>query len=60
MNCSLLDDEDYVKDITEKIPIWLAKGRKDFSESRSVWELIEIQYKSTHNSSFEKKRAGKK
>ena len=23
MNCSLLDDEDYVNDITEKIPIWL-------------------------------------
>ena len=36
MNCSLLDDEDYVNDITEKIPIWLAEGRKDLSDSRSI------------------------
>ena len=33
MNCSLLDDEDYVNDITEKIPIWLAEGREELSDS---------------------------
>jgi len=46
MNCSLLDDEDYVNDITEKITIWSAEGRKE--------------YKSTHNSAFEKKTTGEK
>ena len=40
MNCSLLDDEDYVNDITEKIPIWLAEGRKDLSDSRSIWDWL--------------------
>ena len=31
MNCSLLDDEDYVNGITERIPIWLAESREDLS-----------------------------
>ena len=30
MNCSLLGDEDYVNDITEKIPSWLAKGHEEY------------------------------
>ena len=40
MNCFLLDDEDYVNDITEKIAIWLAEGRKDLPDSRSVWDWL--------------------
>ena len=28
MNCSLLDDEEYVNNIAEKIPVWLAEGSK--------------------------------
>ena len=32
--------EDYVNDITEKIPIWLAEGRKDLSDSRSIWDWL--------------------
>ena len=40
MNCSLLDDEDYVNGITEKIPIWLVEGRKDLSDSRSIWDWL--------------------
>ena len=31
MNCSLLDDEEYVNVITESIPIWLAQGHKDLT-----------------------------
>ena len=27
MNCSLLDDEDYVGYVTAKIPIWLIEGK---------------------------------
>ena len=33
VNCSLLDDVDYVNDIAEKIPIWLAEGREELSDS---------------------------
>ena len=40
MNCSLLDDEDYVNDIVEKIPIWLAEGREELSDSRSIWDWL--------------------
>ena len=40
MNWSKLDDEDYVNDITEKIPIWLAEGRKDLSDRRSIWDWL--------------------
>ena len=38
MNCCILDDEDYVNDITENIPLWLAEGRKDLSDRRSIWD----------------------
>ena len=29
MNCSILEEESYVNDITQKIPIWVAEGQKD-------------------------------
>ena len=34
MNCSLLDDEEYVNVITESIPIWLAQDHKELSDYR--------------------------
>ena len=40
MNCSLLDDEDYINDITAKIPIWLAEGRNALSDNQSIWDWI--------------------
>ena len=40
MNCSLLDDQDYVNDITEKITIWSAEGLKELSDSRSIWDWL--------------------
>ena len=33
MNCVLLEDDRYVDDIKSKIPVWLAEGYKDFSDS---------------------------
>ena len=38
MNCSLLDDEEYVNDLTEKIPVWIAEGREQLSDDRCVWD----------------------
>ena len=38
MNCSLLDDEDYVRGLTAKIPIWLIEGQNELTDSRSIWD----------------------
>ena len=40
MNCSLLDDEEYVNNIAEKIPVWLAEGSNELSDSRSIWDWM--------------------
>ena len=42
MKCSLLTDEEYIDSITEMIPIWIAEGRKDLPDDRSVWEWIKF------------------
>ena len=59
MNCSILDDEDYVSDITEKIPIWLAEGRKDLSDRWSIWDWLKYNIRA-HNSAFENKSTREK
>ena len=56
MNCSLLDEEDYVNDITEKIPIWLAEGRKELSDSRSIWDWLKYNIRA-HTIRVSKRRA---
>ena len=40
MNCSLLDDEDYIREVTAKIPIWLTEGRNELTDNRSIWDWI--------------------
>ena len=61
MNCSLLDDEDYVNDITKKIPIWLAEGRKDLSYSRSIWDWLKYNIRTqTIHRAFEKESTREK
>ena len=40
MNYSMLEDEGYVNNATEMLPAWTAEGRKDLSDSRSVWDWI--------------------
>ena len=34
MNCSLLDDEEYVNSTTEMIPVGIAEGREELSDDR--------------------------
>ena len=48
--------EDYVNDITEKIPIWLAEGRKDLSDSRSIWDWLTYNIR-THTIQLSKQKA---
>jgi len=40
MNCSLLDDEEYVDSVTELIPMWITEGRQELSDDRCVWDWI--------------------
>ncbi|CAH3142036.1 unnamed protein product, partial [Porites lobata] len=56
MNCSLLDDEDYVNGITERIPIWLAEGRKDLSNCRSIWDWLKYNIRA-HTIQYSKRKA---
>ena len=40
MNCSLLEDENYVNDVALKIPVWITEGEKDLTDNRSIWEWL--------------------
>ena len=40
MNCSLLEDDDYINDVSLKIPIWLAEGCKDISDNDIIWDWL--------------------
>ena len=40
MNCSRLDDEEYVNVLSKSIPIWLAQGHKELADFRCVWDWL--------------------
>ena len=40
LNCSLLDDEEYINSTTEMIPVWIAEGREELSDDRCVWDWV--------------------
>jgi len=40
MNCSLLEDENYINDLKQKVPEWKAEGEKVLPDKRSVWDWI--------------------
>ena len=56
MNCSLLDDEEYVNVITESIPIWLAQGHKELSDYRCVWDWLKYNERA-YTIQYSKKKA---
>jgi len=56
MNCSLLDDEEYVKDITESIPIWLAQGHEELSNYRCIWDWLKYNVR-TRTIQYSKRKA---
>ena len=56
MNCSLLDDEDYINDLAQKIPIWLAEGRNELSDNRSIWDWMKYNIRA-HTIQYSKRRA---
>ena len=56
MNCSLLEDENYVHEIALKIPMWIAEGEKDLTDNRSIWELLKYDIRA-HAIQYSIKRA---
>ena len=57
MNCSLSDDEDYINDISAKIPIWLAEGHNELSDNRSIWDWMKyIQCIRAHTIQYSKRK----
>ena len=56
MNCSLLDDDNYIREVTAKMPVWLAEGRSDLSDNRSIWDWIKFNIR-THAIQHSKRKA---
>ena len=56
LNCSLLADDAYVNSVTELLPIWVAEGRKELSDHRSVWDWIKYNIRA-HAINFSKKKS---
>ena len=53
--CSL-EDDDYINDVSSKILIWLAQGRKDMSDDRVIWDWLKYNIRA-HAKQHSKGRA---
>ena len=60
MNCSLLEDDDYINDITAKIPVWLAEGYKELSDNRNIWDWIKYNIRIINAIQHSKRKAKEK
>ena len=40
MNCAILEEESYINEVTQKIPIWVDEGQKELADNRTTWEWI--------------------
>ena len=56
MNVSLLDDENYLKDLENKLPQWKITGMNDLSDKRSVWDWLKFNIRN-HAISYSKQKA---
>jgi len=48
--------QEYVNNVTEMLPVWTAVGRKELSDSRSVWDWIKYNIRA-HDINYSKKKA---
>ena len=55
MNCSLLEDDEYVNSVNQMLSLWAAEGRKELSDSRSVWDWIKYNIRA-HAINYSKKK----
>ena len=56
MNCLPFDDEDYVRVVTAKIPIWLTEGQNELTDKRSIWDWTKYKIRAHTTKSDGKKR----
>ena len=56
MNCSLLDDDNYIREVTAKLPVWMAESRSGLSDNRSIWDWIKFNIR-THAVQHSKRKA---
>ena len=59
MNCSILEEDSYINEVTRKIPIWVAEGQKELSDNRTTWEWIKYNIRA-HAIQYSKRRAKEK
>ena len=45
LNCSPLNDKQYVDEINSLLPTWLQEGKQDLSDPRSVWNWMKYNIK---------------
>lgn len=45
LNCSLLNDKQYVNEINCLLPTWLQEGKQDLSDPRSVRDWVKYNVK---------------
>ena len=59
MNCSLLDDDNYQREVMAKMPVWLAEGRFYLPDHRCIWDWIKYNLRA-HVVQISKRKAKKK
>ena len=45
LNCSLLNDKQYVDDVNLLLPAWFQKGKQELSDPRSAWDWVKYNVK---------------
>ena len=45
LNCSLLNDKQYVDEINCLLPSWLQEGKRELNDPRSVWDWVKYNVK---------------
>ena len=45
LNCSLLNDTEYVNELNLLLPTWLQEGKQDLGDPRSVWDWVKYSVK---------------
>ena len=56
INCSLLDDDNYQREVMAKMPVWLAEGRCYLPDHRCIWDWIKYNLRA-HAVQFSKRKA---
>ena len=56
MNNSILEDAEYITDLTKMVPIWITVGRKELSDHRNIWDWIKYNIRA-HAIKYSKKKA---